>query len=95
MEIPEKFAALGLTYDDVLLLPAASDVVPAAADTSPAAIDQLCEVAFAQSCIGALEVLDGFGEKIRDVRLDGRPGDGAFRGREGRRDDRRMGGRAP
>ena len=33
-EIPPKFATLGLTYDDVLLLPAASDVVPATADTS-------------------------------------------------------------
>ncbi len=31
---PTKVAMLGLTFDDVLLLPAASDVVPAAADTS-------------------------------------------------------------
>src|SRR6201991_4405704 len=31
---PNKVAMLGLTFDDVLLLPAASDVVPAAADTS-------------------------------------------------------------
>jgi IMP dehydrogenase len=31
---PHKIAMLGLTFDDVLLLPAASDVVPAAADTS-------------------------------------------------------------
>ncbi|MBV9089486.1 MAG: IMP dehydrogenase [Mycobacteriaceae bacterium] len=31
---PRKIAMLGLTFDDVLLLPAASDVVPAAADTS-------------------------------------------------------------
>jgi IMP dehydrogenase len=29
-----KFAGLGLTFDDVLLLPAASDVLPAEADTS-------------------------------------------------------------
>ena len=29
---PAKVAMLGLTFDDVLLLPAASDVVPAAAD---------------------------------------------------------------
>src|ERR1044072_8482613 len=28
MEVPEKFAALGLTYDDVLLLPGHSDLVP-------------------------------------------------------------------
>jgi IMP dehydrogenase len=28
-----KLAMLGLTYDDVLLLPAASDVVPAEVDT--------------------------------------------------------------
>ncbi|MFL6127832.1 MAG: IMP dehydrogenase [Mycobacteriales bacterium] len=31
---PDKFAALGLTFDDVLLLPAASDVLPGDADTS-------------------------------------------------------------
>src|SRR6185436_14721225 len=31
---PHKVVMLGLTFDDVLLLPAASDVVPAAADTS-------------------------------------------------------------
>ncbi|MEP6695295.1 MAG: IMP dehydrogenase [Pseudonocardiales bacterium] len=34
MEIPEKFATLGLTFDDVLLLPAGSDVVPSEADPS-------------------------------------------------------------
>ena len=28
-ELPAKFAPLGLTYDDVLLIPGASDVVPA------------------------------------------------------------------
>ncbi|HEV8557722.1 MAG TPA: IMP dehydrogenase [Actinophytocola sp.] len=33
-EVPEKFAMLGLTFDDVLLLPAESDVVPSAVDTS-------------------------------------------------------------
>ena len=32
--LPEKFATVGLTYDDVLLLPAASDVIPSAADTT-------------------------------------------------------------
>jgi IMP dehydrogenase len=32
-ELPPKFAMLGLTFDDVLLLPAESDVVPGAADT--------------------------------------------------------------
>ena len=32
--IPEKFAPLGLTYDDVLLLPGETDVVPAEVDTS-------------------------------------------------------------
>jgi len=32
MEIPEKFATLGLTFDDVLLLPASSDIIPSAAD---------------------------------------------------------------
>ena len=31
---PQKIAMLGLTFDDVLLLPAASDVVPATANTS-------------------------------------------------------------
>jgi IMP dehydrogenase/GMP reductase len=32
--VPEKFATLGLTFDDVLLQPAASDVVPSEADTT-------------------------------------------------------------
>jgi IMP dehydrogenase len=32
--LPAKFAVLGLTYDDVLLLPAESDVVPSEVDTS-------------------------------------------------------------
>jgi IMP dehydrogenase len=32
-EVPSKFAMLGLTFDDVLLLPAASDVVPSEVDT--------------------------------------------------------------
>src|SRR3954454_7737517 len=32
-ELPPKFAMLGLTFDDVLLLPAESDVVPSAVDT--------------------------------------------------------------
>ena len=34
MEIPEKFAALGLTYDDVLLLPGESDLAPDEIDTT-------------------------------------------------------------
>jgi IMP dehydrogenase len=34
MEIPEKFATLGLTYDDVLLLPGYSDLAPDEIDTS-------------------------------------------------------------
>ncbi len=32
--VPEKFAALGLTYDDVLLLPGDTDVVPSEVDTT-------------------------------------------------------------
>src|SRR4051812_30052264 len=32
--MPAKFAPLGLTFDDVLLLPAESDVVPSEADTT-------------------------------------------------------------
>jgi IMP dehydrogenase len=32
--MPPKFARLGLTFDDVLLLPSESDVLPSAADTS-------------------------------------------------------------
>ncbi|RJQ69580.1 IMP dehydrogenase [Pseudonocardiaceae bacterium YIM PH 21723] len=32
--LPAKFATLGLTYDDVLLLPAESDVIPSQVDTS-------------------------------------------------------------
>ncbi|MBA2389428.1 MAG: IMP dehydrogenase [Geodermatophilaceae bacterium] len=33
-QVPPKFALLGLTFDDVLLLPAASDVIPSEADTN-------------------------------------------------------------
>jgi IMP dehydrogenase len=33
-EMPAKFAPLGLTFDDVLLLPAASDLLPSEADTT-------------------------------------------------------------
>jgi len=33
-ELPAKFAMVGLTFDDVLLLPAESDVLPAKVDTS-------------------------------------------------------------
>jgi IMP dehydrogenase len=32
--LPPKFAMLGLTFDDVLLLPAESDVIPSGVDTS-------------------------------------------------------------
>jgi IMP dehydrogenase len=32
--LPDKFSMLGLTYDDVLLLPAASDVVPSEVETT-------------------------------------------------------------
>ena len=32
--VPDKFAALGLTYDDVLLLPGETDVVPSEVDTA-------------------------------------------------------------
>jgi IMP dehydrogenase len=34
VELPEKFAALGLTYDDVLLLPGHSDLAPDEIDTT-------------------------------------------------------------
>jgi IMP dehydrogenase len=34
VEIPDKFAALGLTYDDVLLLPGFSDLAPSDIDTT-------------------------------------------------------------
>ncbi len=34
MEVPEKFAPLGLTYDDVLLLPGHSDMAPDEIDTT-------------------------------------------------------------
>src|SRR5215208_224792 len=33
-EVPEKFASLGLTYDDVLLLPGFSDLAPSDIDTA-------------------------------------------------------------
>ena len=32
--VPDKFAALGLTYDDVLLLPGDSDLAPTDIDTT-------------------------------------------------------------
>ena len=32
--VPEKFASLGLTYDDVLLLPGETDVIPSEVDTT-------------------------------------------------------------
>ena len=32
--VPPKFAALGLTYDDVLLLPVESDLAPTGIDTT-------------------------------------------------------------
>src|ERR687890_167387 len=32
--VPDKFAAVGLTYDDVLLLPGETDVVPSEVDTT-------------------------------------------------------------
>jgi IMP dehydrogenase len=32
--VPEKFAAIGLTYDDVMLLPGETDVIPSEVDTS-------------------------------------------------------------
>src|SRR5919202_1343401 len=31
-DVPDKFATLGLTFDDVLLVPSQSDVIPSAAD---------------------------------------------------------------
>jgi IMP dehydrogenase len=34
VSLPDKFATIGLTFDDVLLLPAASDVMPGEADTT-------------------------------------------------------------
>jgi IMP dehydrogenase len=34
ISIPDKFAALGLTYDDVLLLPGETDVIPSEVDTT-------------------------------------------------------------
>ena len=34
VSLPDKFAPVGLTFDDVLLLPAASDVMPGEADTT-------------------------------------------------------------
>ncbi|GAB3591125.1 IMP dehydrogenase [Angustibacter peucedani] len=34
VDVPDKFAALGLTFDDVLLLPHESDVIPSEVDTA-------------------------------------------------------------
>ena len=39
---PHKVAMLGLTFDDVLLLPAASDVVPATAGSAARFTVRLC-----------------------------------------------------
>ena len=33
-DVPAKFATLGLTYDDVLLLPGETDVIPSEVDTT-------------------------------------------------------------
>ena len=33
-ELPEKFAPIGLTYDDVLLLPGETEIAPADIDTT-------------------------------------------------------------
>src|SRR6266576_213304 len=33
-ELPAKFATLGLTFDDVLLLPGESDIIPSDVDTT-------------------------------------------------------------
>ncbi|MPR00241.1 IMP dehydrogenase [Modestobacter sp. I12A-02628] len=72
-ELPAKFAPLGLTYDDVLLIPGASDVVPGDVDTSSlltrdirlaiplvsAAMDTVTEarMAIAMARVGGLGVL--------------------------------------
>src|SRR3954451_25419052 len=32
--VPDKFASVGLTFDDVLLLPGETDVIPSEVDTS-------------------------------------------------------------
>jgi len=39
-DYPAKFAQLGLTFDDVLLLPGASDVVPSEVDTTSPTVPQ-------------------------------------------------------
>ena len=52
--LPEKFGFLGLTYDDVLLLPGASDVVPSEVDGDPA-------------LVGARAIAT---ERLRDLVLD-------------------------
>ena len=35
MEQPDPFGFVGLTYDDVMLLPGHTDVIPSDADTNP------------------------------------------------------------
>ncbi len=62
---PTKIAMLGLTFDDVLLLPAASDVVPATADTS----SQLTRRDPAEGAAGQLG--DGHRHRVADGDRDG------------------------
>ena len=61
----EKFATVGLTYDDVLLLPDASDLVPSEADTGT----WLSRNVRLRVPLGVQR--DGHGHRIPDGDLDG------------------------
>nr|WP_284289804.1 hypothetical protein [Angustibacter aerolatus] len=67
-DVPDKFATLGLTYDDVLLLPGETDVVPAEVDTTSRLTRE--PVAPRAAAVGR----DGHRDRGPDGDRDGAPG---------------------
>ena len=49
-DLPPKFAALGLTFDDVLLLPGETDVIPSEVDTTSRLTREISVAAFVSAC---------------------------------------------
>ena len=66
--VPDKFAAIGLTYDDVLLLPGETDVVPSEVDTTT----RLTRGIDAARAAGVRR--DGHRHRVADGDRDGPPG---------------------